>query len=63
MPKDTNGMSDPYVDIALDNQQPGHNEDEQRTWVCKNTLNPIWGAQFRFVLSNARMRGDHILNL
>ena len=57
MAKDSGGTSDPYVVVALDSQEPSDTHEEQKTWVCKNTLNPIWGAQFRFVLSNARMRG------
>lgn len=48
---DPNGKSDPYVVVAMANDDTGDEENERRTSVCQNTLNPVWGDQFRFVVS------------
>lgn len=53
-PADSNGLSDPYVVVTYGNEDEDTSE-LRRTSVQKKTLNPIWGDQFRFVLSKAKM--------
>ena len=38
---DESGLSDPYVKLKL-------GEEEARSTVCRNTLDPVWNGTFRF---------------
>ncbi len=40
--KDCNGLSDPYVRVAIDN----HQMEMEKTKSLKKTLNPVWNEQF-----------------
>lgn len=54
-PKQRNGLSDPYIVIAL------NGSNEQKTKIIKKTLDPVWDETFSFAAD--ALKGDDTITL
>ena len=56
LPADANGLSDPYVRVGLlDKLSATVVVAEQKTGVCKKTLNPVFEQTFRFPITTEQL--------